>query len=61
MATHLGNWVSRDYAKKAVVAQVHVGEGDPLAVLERLAKLHEQGVLTPEEFATKKAEILGRI
>ena len=32
---------------------------DFLDQLERLAALHERGVLTDEEFATKKAEILG--
>jgi len=30
-----------------------------LANLERLAALHEQGVLTPEEFAVQKARLLG--
>jgi len=34
---------------------------DPLIVLERLGKLHEVGVLSEEEFLTKKAEILGRL
>jgi hypothetical protein len=27
--------------------------------LQQLAKLHEQGILTDEEFAAKKAQILG--
>ena len=27
--------------------------------LEKLAELHEQGILTDEEFAAKKAQILG--
>ena len=34
---------------------------DPLALLERLAELHKKGVLTQEEFAAKKAELLRRI
>ena len=34
-------------------------QGDNLAELEQLAKLHEQGVLTDDEFAAKKAQILG--
>lgn len=34
---------------------------DPISMLERLGKLKEAGVLTDEEFLTKKAEILGRL
>ncbi|MDE0230347.1 MAG: PH domain-containing protein [Spirochaetaceae bacterium] len=34
---------------------------DPIKQLERLGKLHEAGVLTDTEFASKKADILGRI
>jgi hypothetical protein len=36
-------------------------DGDPLALMERLAELHRRGVLTEEEFTTKKAELLRRI
>ncbi len=32
---------------------------DPLAQLERLAQLHQQGLLSPEEFAAAKATLLG--
>jgi Short C-terminal domain len=32
-----------------------------LAALERLGNLHERGVLTDEEFAAKKAELLSRL
>ena len=35
--------------------------GDPLALLERLADLLAKGVLTAEEFAAKKADLLGRL
>jgi hypothetical protein len=34
---------------------------DVFAALERLAELHKKGVLTDEEFAAKKAELLARI
>jgi Short C-terminal domain len=34
---------------------------DVLSTLERLAELHKKGVLTNEEFAAKKAELLTRI
>ena len=35
--------------------------GDPMALIERLAGLHEKGVLSTEEFNAKKAELLGRL
>jgi hypothetical protein len=38
-----------------------VSSGDIFATLERLAELHKNGVLTDEEFAAKKAELLARI
>jgi Short C-terminal domain len=34
---------------------------DVIAILERLADLHQKGVLTEEEFTAKKAELLTRI
>lgn len=34
---------------------------DPLSLIERLAVLHRQGVLTAEEFVAKKTELLGRL
>ena len=35
--------------------------GDPLAAIEKLADLHARGILTDEEFAAKKAELLRRV
>lgn len=35
------------------------GGGDYLAELQELAKLHQAGILTDEEFAAKKSQILG--
>ena len=35
------------------------GEPDYINELERLAQLHEQGILTDEEFAMKKQQLLG--
>jgi hypothetical protein len=32
---------------------------DQLAQLEKLGELHQQGILTDEEFSAKKAQILG--
>jgi len=34
---------------------------DPLVQLKQLGELRDSGVLTEEEFAGKKAEILGRL
>lgn len=34
---------------------------DPLAMIERLADLRQKGILTEDEFAAKKAELLGRL
>ena len=34
---------------------------DPLAQLERLAGLRDRGIVTPEEFAATKAELLRRL
>jgi hypothetical protein len=40
------------------------GSGDPTAIvaaIESLAGLHERGILSDEEFASKKSELLGRL
>jgi Short C-terminal domain len=34
-------------------------EPDPMEQLQKLAQLHEQGILTDEEFAAQKAKLLG--
>ena len=36
-------------------------EADVFATIEKLAKLHSKGILSDEEFATKKAELLRRV
>ena len=38
-----------------------VEEGDIFAKIERLAELRQKGILSDEEFAGKKAELLGRL
>jgi hypothetical protein len=35
------------------------GEDDTISQLKQLAELHDQGILTDEEFAAQKAKILG--
>ena len=42
--------------ERAAPAGTHAG-----AALERLGDLHQRGVLTDEEFAAKKAELLSRL
>jgi hypothetical protein len=36
-------------------------EVDIFAKIERLAELQQKGILSPEEFAAKKAELLSRL
>ena len=36
-------------------------QADPMEQLKKLAELRDAGVVTPEEFETKKAELLGRL
>jgi hypothetical protein len=43
----------------APAAPAAPAEADYTAELEQIAKLHEQGILTDDEFAAKKKEILG--
>jgi hypothetical protein len=44
---------------EAAAAAAAPAEPDYAAELTRLAQLRDQGILTPEEFAAKKAQILG--
>jgi len=40
---------------------VDAADADPLRLIERLGRLHEQGFLTSEEFSAKKQELLQRL
>jgi hypothetical protein len=42
-------------------AQTHAQPDDIFLKLERLADLHKKGILSAEEYAAKKAELLGRL
>jgi len=44
---------------QAAPAPAPAASGDSTAELERLAKLHESGALTDEEFAAAKSKLLG--
>ena len=37
------------------------GEADVFATIEKLAELRDKGILSAEEFATKKAELWARL
>jgi hypothetical protein len=43
----------------AALPPAAAAEPDYMAELEQLAKLRDQGILTPEEFEAKKKQILG--
>ena len=47
------------YAEAPPAAAPAAAEDDSVAQLEQLADLHSKGILTDEEFAAKKAQILG--
>jgi hypothetical protein len=58
-------WAEQDqqqYAQQApppAPAPAAPAEGDMISELKQLAELHDQGVLTDEEFAAQKAKLLG--
>jgi hypothetical protein len=71
-ATAASNRVSRRQAQKwsnqdtqnqpaEPMPQQANGSDDAMDQLKKLGELHDQGILTDEEFATKKQEILNRI
>ncbi|HXX88679.1 MAG TPA: SHOCT domain-containing protein [Acidimicrobiales bacterium] len=50
------------YEAQAQAAQAQAAQApaeDPYEQLKKLAELHDQGILTDEEFAAQKAKILG--
>ena len=49
------------YEQQAAAPPAPVAEAEPdyVAELEQLAKLKDQGIISPEEFAAKKQQILG--
>jgi len=66
-ATAVSGRVARRQAGKMQEEQMAMQEAAPMAApvddtaaqLQQLAALHEQGILTDEEFAAKKQQILG--
>ena len=60
-------WAAEEDAQYAEAQQQYVAQqaaaapssDDQLVEIQKLAALHDQGILTDEEFAAKKAQILG--
>jgi hypothetical protein len=50
--------VEQGYSQAAAPAPA-AETADPSAQIQELAKLHDQGILTDEEFAAKKKQLLG--
>ena len=46
---------------KEMPTQNKTSENTEIELIEKLAKLHEQGILTDEEFNQKKSDILAKI
>lgn len=52
-----GRWAQQEEQQAAAAAPIQ--QVDPMAKLKELGELHSSGVLTDEEFAAAKAQILG--
>jgi Short C-terminal domain len=56
-------WAQQDapayFEQPAPAAPVAEARPDPIEQLRKLGELHDQGVLTDEEFAVQKAKLLG--
>ena len=48
-------------AEEASAPRGQTGEGDLIAMIERLATLRDRGILSEDEFTAKKAELLARL
>jgi Short C-terminal domain len=55
-------WAAQEQpsAEPAYAAPAPPAAPDPIEQLRQLGELHQQGVLTDEEFAAEKAKVLGR-
>jgi membrane protease subunit (stomatin/prohibitin family) len=55
-----GRWAQQDMEQQQQYAQPAApAQEDPMAKLKELGELHQNGVLTDEEFTAAKAQILG--
>jgi hypothetical protein len=60
-AANLIRTMASDAARPAQVVAPQPVPADPLEQLRRLGELRDSGILTPEEFEAKKAELLSRM
>ncbi|HMR29307.1 MAG TPA: SHOCT domain-containing protein [Geminicoccaceae bacterium] len=60
-APAMGQQASQPAAVEQAMAQAASAGGDVIAQIERLGQLRDRGVLSPEEFASAKAELLKRL
>jgi len=56
---HASQEINAEHAQPAPQQAAPPTQDDTISQLERLGKLHEQGILTDEEFAAQKKKILG--
>ncbi|MEP9353861.1 SHOCT domain-containing protein [Xanthobacter sp. KR7-65] len=54
-------WQSAPQPQGFASPQPAGGHGDIISAIEKLADLHAKGILTEQEFSTKKAELLSRL
>lgn len=52
-------WAQNEQVQQPAEAPQPAGGDDQMQQLEKLGQLHDSGVLTDEEFAAKKKQILG--
>jgi hypothetical protein len=62
---HAADWVQPVRAPQSLAAGTSAPAAQPpedvAATLRKLASLHDEGLLTDEEFAAKRAEVIARI
>lgn len=57
---HAAQEINEEHVQSAPQQQATApSQDDTISQLERLGKLHEQGILTDEEFAAQKKKVLG--
>lgn len=55
------NLKQTDQTTAAAASQAPSSDADPVAQIERLAALRDKGIISAEEFESKKTELMGRI
>lgn|SRR6266540_1217279 len=58
---YVERYLTARYSTQSSYAQTTTSTADPMEQLRKLAELRDAGVVTPEEFEAKKAELLSRM